>query len=135
MSPSPSLTALLAKLTHEWTAEAERLRERYGLEDLARLCEAHVREVNLAIERGSDEILTLKQGARESGYSISHLRTLLTTGQMTNVGRSGAPRILRSELPPKRIEQARGRRRRQKRDGRFDARKVVGSAMKRLETR
>jgi len=45
--------------------------------------------------------LTIKQAAQESGLSESRLRQLVAERKIPNVGRKGAPRILRMDLPRK----------------------------------
>jgi hypothetical protein len=88
----------LGALSRAWKAEAEQLRERYGLEHLARLCERHLRELQEALRREAETVPTLEQAAAYSGYSTSHLRALQATGQLTQAGRKGSPRFLRGEL-------------------------------------
>jgi hypothetical protein len=46
----------------------------------------------------ADEVLTLTNAARESGYSAEHLRHLVASGQLANAGRKHAPRVKRSDL-------------------------------------
>lgn len=77
------------------------LRERYGLDALAQLCETHVSELSAAVARHHSELLTLSAAADYSGYSTSHLRALVANGTLTNVGRKGSPRLLQGELPQK----------------------------------
>lgn len=93
----PELRALLTA----WKKEAGQLRERYGLEALASLCEIHARELEAAISRHEAEQLTLAEASVVSGYSTSHLRALIADGTLTNAGRRGSPRLLRGELPRK----------------------------------
>ena len=47
------------------------------------------------------EILTLQEAAAESGYSKRRLREFVHEGSVPNVGRKGAPRIRRGDLPRK----------------------------------
>ena len=91
----------VAGLAAGWRSEATHLRERYGADGLARLCEAHARELEGALAVDAARPLTLQEAARQSGYSRSHLRAMLTAGVLRNVGRKGSPRILRGELPTK----------------------------------
>jgi hypothetical protein len=64
----------LSALAQQWRKEAGLLRERYGLESLAQLCEVHARELAAAVGRHETEVLTLGAAADYSGYSTSHLR-------------------------------------------------------------
>ena len=100
----------LRDLAHEWKAEAERLRSRYGLEEMARLCEAHLAELLETVTESEDQALTLDDAARESGYSKRRLRELVSAGEVPNAGEKGRPRIRRADLP-----------RRVSRTDRFDA--------------
>ena len=45
--------------------------------------------------------LTMRQAAQESGFTESRLRQLVAKKKIPNVGRKGAPRILRMDLPRK----------------------------------
>lgn len=91
----------LMTLVQKWTDEANHLRDRYGLETAARICEAHVNELEAAVVASKSEILTVTQAAEESGYSEQHLRALIAEGRVANAGQKGRPRIRRSELPHK----------------------------------
>ena len=92
---------LLEQLAAAWIEEAEQLRRRYGRDDLARLCEAHAEELAQTVSVDLDEVVTLAEAIRHSGYSSAHLRQLLKSGVLTNAGRRGAPRFVRRELPRK----------------------------------
>jgi hypothetical protein len=48
------------------------------------------------------ELLTLQQGADESGYSAAHVGRLVAEGKLDNYGEKGSPRIRRGDLPKKR---------------------------------
>lgn len=98
------MNALIFKIQHSWETrleEWERLRVHVDgaaiasevLADLTRLSEGD----------GHDE-LTLKGAAAISGYSADHLSRLIRAGSLPNVGKKGAPRIRRADLPirPKR---------------------------------
>ena len=91
----------LHDLAHEWQVEAERLRARYGLEEMAKLCEAHASELSEAIRTAEDEELTISEAARESGYSTRRLCELVSAGEVPNAGERGRPRIKRADLPRK----------------------------------
>lgn len=72
---------MLSQLAKTWREEAERVRQRYGKESLARLCEAHADELEEAVRRLEEEELTIEQAAKESGYSASQLRRLFPDGR------------------------------------------------------
>jgi hypothetical protein len=87
-------------LVEQWRAEAANLRERYGLEHLATLCETHARELEAAIT-ALDRPVTLEEAARISGFSKASIRRHMDDGSLTNVGGPQRPRVLVSELPRK----------------------------------
>lgn len=93
--------SLLMGLAAAWRTEAEGLRRRYGLEQLASVCDTHAAELEEAVARSTGRLLTLKEASAESGYSVAHLRVLLASGALTQAGRRGAPRLLSAELPRK----------------------------------
>jgi hypothetical protein len=100
--PSPPAAAKpLQALAAAWRREAEEIRERYGMEHLARLCEVHARELTTAARHEAEAVLTLEAAASYSGYSTSHLRALQAEGKLSNPGRRGSPRFYRGELPRK----------------------------------
>lgn len=91
----------LTTLVQKWIDEASYLRDRYGLETAARICEAHVNELKAAVVASQGELLTVSQAARESGYSEQHLRALIAEGRVVNAGQKGRPRLRRGDLPHK----------------------------------
>ena len=96
------LPASLAGLVRRWREEAREVRQRYGDERSACLCEVHAQELETAGREASSEQLTLREAASVSGYSTSHLRAMIARGELRNAGRRGRPRLLRGELPRKR---------------------------------
>lgn len=90
---------IASELIQAWREEAERLRERYGDERLAKICETHARELEAALATSQDEVLTLTEAAKESGYSADHLGRLVAAGTIPNAGRKHAPGIRRRDLP------------------------------------
>ncbi len=90
----------LHSLVTGWRSEAELLRRR-GIGDLAQMADSYALELQEALEGLENEPLTLGEAAEESGYSKDHLARLAREGKIPNVGRSGAPRIRRGDLPAK----------------------------------
>jgi hypothetical protein len=90
----------IAELLQRWTDEAVQLRERYGMEAAARLCDAHVRELTATLSARQDELLTIAAAAVETRYSTQHLRALIAERAIPNAGSKGRPRIRRADLPP-----------------------------------
>jgi hypothetical protein len=91
-----------------WRARAETLRQ-YGDANSARLWDIAATELEHALELFGAETLTLVEAARESGYTPDHIGALVKRGQIPNAGRTHAPRIRRSDLPPKKEPGGRGR--------------------------
>ena len=87
-------------LADQWEADAIKLRE-YGQEAAASVAELHAHQLREAVRAAGDQALTLAEAAAESGYSKRRLRELVSEGSVLNVGRRGAPRIKRSDLPRK----------------------------------
>ncbi|HEU4630159.1 MAG TPA: hypothetical protein VFS08_10465, partial [Gemmatimonadaceae bacterium] len=48
-----------------------------------------------------NETLTLAEAALASGYSVDHLRHLVSSGAIANAGRKHAPRVRAGDLPRK----------------------------------
>lgn len=95
-----SLEQLLSRVTTRWRSEAEVLHRR-GADEQAAVLESCASEL---VEEGrflSLEALTLEQAAAESGFSYSALQKMTRDGTIPNVGKKGAPRVRRADLPKK----------------------------------
>ncbi len=88
-------------LVSKWTDRARRLREWAAAEEAARAWESAARELQLALEDESGELLNLQQASAASGYSPEHLGRLVRQGRIPNAGRLNAPRIRIGDLPRK----------------------------------
>lgn len=84
-----------------WTALAEGLRRHGALVNGAALCEDVLADFAAFMASHDAGTLTLRQAAKESGYSADHLGRLVRAGQIPNAGRPNAPRIRRRDLPQK----------------------------------
>lgn len=86
------------ELAGEWRREAATLRERYGHEQLARLCETHAQELEERVRR----LLTQKVApARAAELADVHRSTIyrwIEEGRLRNVGTPGSPMVLVAEL-------------------------------------
>lgn len=86
-------------LVEEWRERADYLRRWGAGEELAHVWRLAADELQRAIREANDEVLTLEEAARESGYSKRRLRELVAEGRVPNAGRKHAPRIRRADLP------------------------------------
>jgi hypothetical protein len=84
----------------EWRARAETaaLLADSRAAHVLRLCAT---ELERALRDAGDTPLTLSEAAAESGYSVEHLRRLVSEGKIENAGRKHAPRIRRAHVPRK----------------------------------
>lgn len=87
-------------LVLEWRVEADLLEAR-GLRESATVIRSLADDLEAVLGREKEESLSLKEAARESGYSSDHLGRLVRSGKIPNAGRPGAPRIRRGDLPRK----------------------------------
>jgi hypothetical protein len=124
---TPEGIGILSHLAGAWRGEAEGLRRRYGMDQLASLCEVHAAELEDALARSTGRLLTLREASAESGYSVAHLRVLLASGALTQAGRRGAPRVLSTDLPRKSVRREEGSR--PVEDEPFDAAVAARSAL------
>ena len=91
----------LTALARHWRERATELREWAAAEGSALALEGCARELEDALRAANDELLTVSQAARESGYSERRLRELLAGGKVPNGGQPGASRIRRADVPRK----------------------------------
>lgn len=129
-SNSVPIIAVLEQLVAAWRAEAEQLRQRYSLDSLASLCEAHATDLRDVLALKGDQVLTLGDAVRETGYSSAYLRTLLQFGLLTNAGKRGSPRLFRSQLPVKESRDTRTATSRRNNELDFDADAAVAAALR-----
>lgn len=87
-------------LVATWREEAAILR-RWGATEQAAVLERAADELEEREAEHALEALTLHQAAQESHYTVSALEKMLRRGQLENVGKKGAPRIRRGDLPRK----------------------------------
>ena len=111
-----------SELVIRWRADAERL-VRYADERGAAVVRRLADELDAALSTVADEPLTLAQAAQESGYSRGRLRHMVAAGQVPNLGRKGAPRLRRGDLPHKAKSAGSA----------FDAAAVAGTILRRSE--
>ena len=81
-----------------WRQRAADLRQ-YGAEGQAKTLERAADELDAALRREADDVLTPQQAAEASGYSAEHIRRIIRQQPHLNCGRSGKPAIRRRDLP------------------------------------
>lgn len=94
----------VAALPKAWRDEANTIRERYGDESLAKLCETHARELAEALKAADEQLLTPAQAAADPEIlwdSADHVSLQVRTGRIRNYGRKGNPLVRRGDLPKK----------------------------------
>ena len=79
----------------------EELRRVGALVDPVRLLDAIVADFDEASGAETEPLLNLTQAARECGYSPDALGRMVRSGRIPNLGRPGAPRVRRTDLPRK----------------------------------
>ena len=81
-----------------WRERAEVFR-RHGATDICQTVIVLADELEAAIQAEAEHVLTLAEAARESGLSPDHIGRLIREQRLPNVGRRGAPRVRRGDLP------------------------------------
>ena len=99
---------ILGDLPALWRQRAETLRS-FGDPNSARLWDIAAVEFERAQALFAAETLSLREAARECGYTSDHLGSLVKRGKIPNAGRTNAPRIRRQDLPPFKRPGGRGR--------------------------
>ncbi len=90
----------LVALASQWREVAATLRP-YGAESAATALERCADELEARVMEWADKLLTLSDAAQQSGYSVQHLRRLVTQGLLTDVAESSQIRVRRGDLPRK----------------------------------
>ena len=101
MSDRPRTDAVprLADLSQNWRRRAEELRP--FAEPAARAFKMAADELEEALDAEGDELVTITEAARRSGFSPDHLGRLVRDGKVPNRGRPHAPRIRLADVPRK----------------------------------
>jgi hypothetical protein len=91
----------LDDLIDDWTRRRDEAAAIGALAPTAQLCDLVLRDLQMMRTAAQDELLTLTEAARRSGYSREHLSRLVGLGTIPNAGRRNAPRIRAADLPRK----------------------------------
>lgn len=89
----------LSRLSDEWCEEADLLRRR-GAPRQADALESAADDLEERLSEWRLERLTLEEAAEETGVSYRTAQRKVSEGEWENVGRKGAPRVLRAEVLP-----------------------------------
>ena len=92
------------ELCKSWLELAELFRS-HADKPLALAYEKCAKELEEALRKEGDRLLTLQEASRISGYSADHLGRAVREGKIPNAGRYRAPRICLRDLPKKAGEQ------------------------------
>ena len=90
----------LSDLVARWIEQATSM-ERWGDDRGAAILSQCATQLDLAAREYEGEELTITAASAASGYSADHLRALVASGEISNAGRKGSPRIRRCDLPMK----------------------------------
>jgi hypothetical protein len=99
-SASGPVDRLISRVTARWRSETEILHRR-GADEQAAVLESCASELQDEGRLFSLESLSLGQAEAESGFSYSALQKMVSEGTIPNVGKKGAPRVRRGDLPKK----------------------------------
>ena len=95
---------MISDLCKSWRELAELFRS-HADKPLALAYEKCANELEEALSRDGEQLLTLQEASRISGYSADHLGRAVREGKIPNAGRCGSPRICLRDLPRKTGEQ------------------------------
>ena len=95
---------MINDLSERWKELAEIFRS-HADEPPAVAYEKCANELEEALREEGDQLLTLQEASRISGYSADHLGRAVREGRVPNAGRHRAPRIRLRDLPRKAVEQ------------------------------
>jgi hypothetical protein len=87
-------------LVVQWRTDADLL-QRYHDARAAAIVRQHADALETALREEDDDVLSLSDAAKESGFSKERLRHRVAAGEIPNAGRKGAPLIRRRDLPRK----------------------------------
>lgn len=89
-----------------WSSLAAEFNRMSAHVDGAKVISAILADLESVFHHEDLDVLTLREAAEVSGYSLDHLGRLVRDGQIANVGRPHRPRVRRGDLPKKAILRA-----------------------------
>ena len=91
---------LPADLASDWRKKAKEFRQ-FGADEQAVTLEYCADDLEETSRVWQTEPLTLEEAAQGTGYSYSSLQKRVSDGEIPNIGKPGAPRVQRQDLPRK----------------------------------
>jgi hypothetical protein len=85
----------------KWTNEAEAMHRRGVMVNGRGLLAEVLADFRAVMASEAEAVLSLREAASRSGYSVEHLGRLIREGRVPNAGRKGTPRIRAADLPRK----------------------------------
>lgn len=92
------------ELRAKWAAEGDRMRQRDDYVRGAVLCEEFVADLGQLAPIGEERLLSVREAADRSGYSVDHITRLVRSGRIPDCrppGSRGRIAIRLSDLPQK----------------------------------
>lgn len=90
-----------AEILEHWRLRRDEFKKLQASVDGARICDEVLADLEAIVKGGLDDLLSITQAARESGYSARQLSREIRAGRLRNFGRAGAPKLRRGDLPRK----------------------------------
>lgn len=81
-----------------WRARADAL-DQYASTAAATTCRTLAEELELALRAEDNDTVTLAEAEKIGGFTADWLSRLIRQGKIENLGKRGAPRIRRSDIP------------------------------------
>lgn len=91
----------ITELLSRWRTRRDEFDRVKALVDGAVICDTILVDLKELVLASDEELLSLREAAKESGYSADHLGRQIRAGMIPNAGRRHSPRIRRSDLPRK----------------------------------
>lgn len=101
---------LLEDFVSRWERRAEEYSRIGVVAEAAKVVLELLSDFGATRDLAEAELLTLRQAAKQSGYSEDHIGRLVREGKIPNSGRRGAPRIRVGDVPsPREFARTRSR--------------------------
>ena len=91
----------LGELQQRWSTRREEFARLGAQVDGAKVIDAFLADLAETSRDEADQLLSIREAARLSGYSVEHLARSVRRGRIPNSGRKNKPLIRRNDLPQK----------------------------------